>query len=71
METHALTQDSTHSAPLFSLPTTTLNPPGIPNWHQLDHDLQQALVLLLTRMIGNHLPRSRAGDGREVPDDPR
>jgi hypothetical protein len=68
---HAPNPIATHSAPLFSRPTTTRHTPGVPNWHQLDSDLQQALVVLLTRMIGNHLPKSLARDERGDADDSR
>jgi hypothetical protein len=71
MATHALTQIGIHTIPLFSLPTTRLKTPGIPHWHQLDPDLQQTLVALLTQMIGDHLPRASARDGRGVADDSR
>jgi hypothetical protein len=37
----------------------------------LETDLRQALVVLLTQMIADHLPRSCHRDGREVADDPR
>jgi hypothetical protein len=37
----------------------------------LETDLQQTLVVLLTQMIGNHLPSSCPRDAREVADDPR
>ncbi len=71
MATHAPTQYPTHSPPLFSLPTVTLRTPEIPHWHQLEPDLQQALIVLLTQMIGNHLPSSGTRDGRGGADDPR
>lgn len=71
MATHAPAQNATHSAPLFSLPTTTPHPAGTPRWTQLDPELRQALVVLLTRMIGDHLPGSCARDGKGVADDPR
>jgi hypothetical protein len=71
MATHAPDQNPTGTAPLFSSPTPALGPSEIPNWHQLETDLQQALVVLLTQMIGNHLPSSCPHDGREVADDPR
>ena len=44
---------------------------GIPRWRQLDPELQEALVRLLTQMIGDHLPGSRARAGKEVADEPR
>ena len=71
MATHAPHRNPTGTDPLFSSPTPTLGPSEIPNWHQLETDLQQALVVLLTQMIANHLPRSCHRDGREVADDPR
>ncbi len=70
MATHAATQIPTPSTPPFSSPTPALDPSEIPDWNRLDPDLQQALVVLLTQMIGNHLPRSCARDGRGVADDP-
>ena len=70
MAHHAPAQNATHSAPLFSFPTT-LRPQASPRWTQLDPELQQALVRLLTRMIGDHLPGSRARAGKEGADDPR
>lgn len=71
MAAHALTQTGIHKTPLCSRPTTRLKTSGIPHWHQLDPDLQQALVALLTQMIGDHLPRASARDGRGVADDSR
>ena len=71
MATHASSQNATHTTPLFSLPTPTLPPLGIPHWTALDPDLQQALVGLLTRMIGNHLPIWRTRDERGGADDSR
>jgi hypothetical protein len=71
MATHAPTPNATHSAPLFSLPTTTTHATGAPRWTELHPDLQRALVHLLTRMIGDHLPGSGARDGKGVTDDPR
>jgi len=71
MASDAPTRSPTHSAPLFSPPTPALHPSEIPSWDQLGPDLRQALVVLFTRMIGNHLPGSCARDGREVADDPR
>jgi hypothetical protein len=68
---HATIRIATHYAPLFSRPTTPPNTPGVPNWHRLDLDLQQALVGLLTQMIGNHLPGSFPHDARGGADDPR
>ena len=68
---HATIQIATPYAPLFSSPTTPPNTPGIPNWRQLDLDLQQALVGLLTQMIGNHLPRAFPRDARGGADDHR
>ena len=70
MANHAPAQNATHCTPLFSRPTT-FHAAGIPRWTQLDAALQQALVRLLTRMISDHLPGSRAHAGKEVADDPR
>jgi hypothetical protein len=69
MATHAPTQNATHNAPLFSLPTTTRNRPGIPRWQELDPHLQQTLIDLLTQIISNHLPRSSTRDERGGADD--
>src|SRR5215831_12551621 len=71
MATHAPTQNALPSAPFFAAPTTTLHVVGTPRWTELEPDLQQALVRLLTRLIGNHLPGPRARDGKGVADDPR
>jgi hypothetical protein len=71
MATHAPTPNATLPTPLFSLPTPPLHAAGIPHWRGLDPDLQQALVGLLTRMIGNHLPSARVRDERGDADDPR
>jgi hypothetical protein len=70
MAHHALPRNATQRAPLFSRPTTT-HAVGIPRWTQLDAELQQALVCLLTEMIGNHLPGSRARAGKGDADDRR
>jgi hypothetical protein len=70
MDNHAPVQNAIHGTPLFSRPTTFRTAP-IPRWTELDAELQQALVRLLTRMIGDHLPGSRARAGKEVADDPR
>ena len=70
MANHAPTQNAIHWPPLFSLPTA-LHAAGIPRWTQLDAELQQSLVRLLTRMIGDHLPESRARAGKGVADDRR
>jgi hypothetical protein len=71
MPTHAPTQKPTPGAPPFSAPIPSLHPSGIPDWDRLETDLRQALLVLLTQMIGNHLPRAGARDAREVADDPR
>jgi hypothetical protein len=70
MANHAPAQNATHCAPLFSVPTT-LQEARITRWTQLDAELQQALVRLLTRMIGDHLPGSRARAAKGVADDRR
>jgi hypothetical protein len=70
MANHAPAQNTTHRSPLLSAPTT-LHAAGIPRWTRLDAELQQALVHLLTRMIGDHLPEFRARAAKEVADDPR
>ena len=70
MPNHAPAQTATHGTPLFSRPTR-FHTARIPRWTELDAELQQALVRLLTRMIGDHLPGSRAHAGKEVADDPR
>ena len=71
MNAHATDQNPTRKSPLFSPPTPTLGAPEIPNWHRLETELQQAIVILLTQMIANHLPSPRPRDGREVADEPR
>jgi hypothetical protein len=71
MATHAPHRNPTRTAPLFSRPTPGPGPSEIPNWHQLETDLRQALLVLLAQMIGNHLPSSGPRDGRGVADDPR
>ena len=70
MANHAPAQNATHCTPLFSRPTT-FHAAGIPRWRELDAELQQALVRLLTRMIGDHLPGSQARARKGVADDPR
>jgi hypothetical protein len=70
MAHHAPAQNAIPCAPLFSVPTT-LHAAAIPRWTQLDAELQQALVRLLTRMIGDHLPGSRARAGKEAADERR
>ena len=70
MTNHAPAQNATFGTPLFSLPTTS-PAAGIPRWGELDAELQQALVHLLTQMIGDHLPRSRSRAGKGGDDDPR
>jgi hypothetical protein len=70
MANHAPVQNAIRGTPLFSLPTA-LHAAGIPRWTELDAELQQALVRLLTRMIGDHLPGSRARAAKGVADDRR
>jgi hypothetical protein len=70
MANHAPAQIATHGTPLFSLPTT-LHAAEIPRWTELDAELQQALVRLLTRMIGDHLPGSGTRAGKGGADDRR
>jgi hypothetical protein len=70
MDNHAPVQTATHCTPLFSLPAT-FHTAGIPRWTELDAELQQALVRLLTRMIGDHLPGTVACAGKGVADDRR
>ena len=70
MANHAPAQIATHRTPLFSLPATSHAAP-IPRWTELDAELQQALIGLLTRMIGDHLPGSRARAGKGDADEPR
>jgi hypothetical protein len=70
MANHAPAQNATHGTPLFSRPRTS-HAAGIPRWTELDAELQQDLVRLLTRMIGDHLPGSRVHAGKGVADDPR
>jgi hypothetical protein len=70
MDNHAPVQNATHCTPLYPLPTT-LHAAAIPRWTELDAELQQALVRLLTRMIGDQLPGSGARAGKGVADDRR
>jgi len=70
MANHAPAQNATQPTPLFSRPTTA-HAAAVPRWTELDAALQQDLVHLLTRMIGDYLPGSRARAGKEVADDPR
>ena len=70
MAHHAPARNATHGTPLFSRPTTSLAA-AIPRWTELDAALQQDLVRLLTRMIGDHLPEARARTGKGDADDPR
>ena len=70
MANHAPAHNATHGTPLFSPPTTS-HPAETPRWTQLDTELQHALVRLLARMIGNHLPGARAHAGKGDADDPR
>ena len=56
MAHHAPAQIATHRTPLFSPPATSRAAP-IPRWTELDAELQQALIGLLTRMIGDSPPR--------------
>jgi hypothetical protein len=69
MATHAATHSSTRIAPLFVLPGTTPKKRRIPSWQQLDSNTRQDLLALLTQMIGHHIPKSRVGDERGVPDE--
>ena len=70
MAHHAPAQIATHRTPLCSLPATSRAAP-IPRWAELDAELQQALIGLLIRMIGDHLPESRARAGKGDADEPR
>jgi hypothetical protein len=70
MDNHAPARNATHGTPFFSRPTT-FQTTRIPRWMELDAELQQALVRLLTRMIGDHLPGSRARAGKEAADERR
>ena len=68
MANHAPARIAIHCTPLFSPPATS-HAARIPRWTQLDAELQQALIGLLIRMIGDHLPESRARKGDA--DEPR
>ena len=63
-------------------PTAASRPPPSPNltaaegsaaatWHQLDGQVRQSLVILLARMILNHLPGPEPGEPEEVGDECR
>jgi hypothetical protein len=69
MATDATTNSSTPCAAPFLRPVTIGKNRGIPNWRHLDHSIQKELLVLLTAMIGHHVPSSRASDGRGVPDE--
>ena len=69
MAHHAPAQIATHRTPLCSLPATSRAAP-IPRWTELDAELQQALIGLLTRMIGDHLSGARARAGKGDADEP-
>jgi hypothetical protein len=71
MATHASTYFSARNVPLFVRPATRAKGRGIPNWRRLDRITREDLLALLTQMIGHHVPRSRASDEMEVPDEPR
>lgn len=70
MDNHAPARNATHCTPFFLRPTT-FQTTRIPRWMELDAELQQALVRLLTRMIGDQLPGSPARAGKGVADEPR
>ena len=69
MAHHAPAPIATHRTPLCSLPATSRAAP-IPRWTELDAELQQALIGLLTRMIGDSLPGFRARAGKGDADEP-
>jgi hypothetical protein len=69
MATDATTNNSTPCAAPFLHSVTMGKSRRIPNWRQLDHSLQEELLVLLTAMIGHHVPSSRASDERGVPDE--
>jgi hypothetical protein len=70
MATNASTNNSIHSPPLFIGSTKTAKTRHVPHWRQLDPNTREELLTLLTRMIGHHVPTSRASDERGVPDEP-
>ena len=69
MSNHAHTPTSTLGAPPFSRPTATQSKTAIPKWEQLDLEVRQTLVNLLTRMIQHQLPSPSLSDGKEVADE--
>jgi hypothetical protein len=69
MAHHAPAQNAIHRTPLFSPPATSHAAP-IPRWTELDAELRQALIGLLTRMIGDSLPGSPARVGKGDADEP-
>ena len=69
MAHHAPAQIATHCTPLCSPPATPRAAP-IPRWTELDAELQQALIGLRTRMIGDHLPGFPARAGKGDADEP-
>src|SRR3954468_4772127 len=69
MAHHAPAPIATHRPPLCSLPATS-RAGMIPRWTELDAELRQALINLLTRMIGDSLPGPSARAGQGDADDP-
>ena len=69
MANHVPAQIANHWPPLSSPPATSHAAP-IPRWTQLDAELQQALIGLLIRMIGDHLPGFPARAGKGDADEP-
>jgi hypothetical protein len=68
MPTHAPNRDAPHSPPFLAAPTTPRAAPP-PRWTELDPELRRALVRLLARLIGDHLPGPAARDGKGAADD--
>lgn len=69
MSNRAHIQTSTLSAPPLSRPTAMHRKATLPNWEQLDLEVRQPLVILLTRMLQHHLTHPSISDGKEVADE--
>jgi hypothetical protein len=60
-----------HHAPLFTQVEAMPSKSRIPHWQQLNPNLREALLGVLTQIVKHHAPRLSAANGRGVPDDSR